>query len=68
MAVRRFVGFEVHGVRDLGEHAEICADAQADFFSIYGILLNAHGSPEYCCVGDFSTRDTAELVVELIGG
>ena len=67
MTVLRFVGFEVHGVKEHGEHAEVCVDAQADFFSIYGVLLNAHGSPEYCCIGDFSTRDAAELVVELIG-
>ena len=67
MKVLRFVGYVVHAVKDYGEHAQICADAQADFYSIYGILLNAHGSTEYVCVGDFSFREAAELIVELLG-
>ncbi len=68
MNVLRFVGYEVHAVKDYGEHAEVCADGQADFWSIYGFLLNAHGSTEYVCVGDFSSRQAAELIVNLLRG
>ncbi len=67
MKVLHFVGYEVHAVKDYGEHAQICADAKADFYSIYGILLNAYGSTEYVCVGDFPSREAAELIVELLG-
>lgn len=65
--MRRFISLEVYGVKDFGDCAEVCQDDKADYFAIYGVLLNSHGSPEYCCVGDFSTRDAAELIVELIG-
>jgi hypothetical protein len=68
MRVLRFVGYEVHAVKDYGERAEVCADAQADFYSIYGLLLNSHGSTEYVCVGDFSSRQAAELIVDLLSG
>ena len=68
MKVLRFVGYEVHAVKDYGEHAEVCADVQADFYSIYGLLLNSHGSTEYVCVGDFSSRQAAELIVDLLSG
>ena len=47
---------------------EVCADDQADFWSIYGMLLNAHGITEYVCVGDFSSRQAAVLIVDLLGG
>ncbi len=67
MKVLRFVGYEVHAVKDFGQHAEVCADDQADFWSIYGMLLNAHGSTEYVCVGDFSSRQAAVLIVDLLG-
>ena len=67
MTPQRFIGFEVHGVKDHGAHAAVCSDDKADFFSLYGVLLNAHGNPEYCCIGDFSTRNAAELIAELIG-
>ena len=68
MRVLRFVGYEVHAVKDYGEHAEVCADDKADFWSIYGMLLNAHGSTDYVCVGDFSSRQAAELIVDLLSG
>ncbi len=67
MKVLRFVGYEVHAVKDYGEHAAVVKDEEADFYSIYGILLNVHGSPDYCCVGDFSSREAAELIVDLLG-
>jgi hypothetical protein len=63
----RFSGFVVHGVKDYGEYATVCPDAEADFWSLYGILINAHGGPDYVCIGDFHCRDAAELVRELIG-
>ena len=56
MKVLRFVGYEVHAVKDFGEHAEVCADDQADFWSIYGMLLNAHGNTEYVCVDQNQSR------------
>ena len=67
MNVLRFVGYEVHAVKDYGDRAAICADEDADFWSIYGALLNARGSTDYVCVGDFSSRQAAELIVELLG-
>lgn len=68
MKLLRFIGYEVHAVKDYGERAAICADDAADFWSIYGLTLNAHGDTEYVCVGDFSSREAAELIVELLGG
>ncbi len=68
MNVLRFVGYEVHAVKDYGEHAEVCSDDQGDFWSIYGMLLNSHGGTDYVCVGDFSSRQAAELIVNLLSG
>ena len=68
MTTLRFVDFEIHPVKDFGAYAYICTDADADFWSVYGVLLNAHGCREYVAIGDFSCRDAAELIVELIRG
>lgn len=57
-----FVYYEVHAVRDLGEDAEICSDAEADFWSAYGVLENG----ERICIGDFNSRLQADTVVSLI--
>jgi hypothetical protein len=62
----RFVSFEVHGVTYEHGTAVICGDAVADFFSVYGQLRNAHGDVEYICVGDFNSRELADLIVSLI--
>jgi hypothetical protein len=66
MAALRFVGFEVHGVTYRCGSAIACPDADASYFSIYGRLQNAHGHAEYVCVGDFDSRELAELIVSLI--
>jgi hypothetical protein len=66
MKALKFVGFEVHGVNYEQGNAVICADADAVFFSAYGRLQSARGSAEYVCVGDFDSRDLAELIVSLI--
>lgn len=57
-----FIHYEVYGVREMGEEAEICADLDADFWSAYGVLQNG----DRICIGDFNSRLQAETVVTLI--
>ena len=63
----RFVSYEIHGVKDYGTHATVCPGAEADFWCIYGLLVNSKGASDYVCIGDFHHRNDAELVLELIG-
>lgn len=62
--ILRFGEYEVRGVVDTGEACVIVNDdANAQFFSIYG-----RTDPEghAYCIGDFSTREGAEIIVEAI--
>lgn len=56
----RFVSLEVKGVKDVD--AENCMvvedDADADFFSLYGLDERHHAY----CIGDFSSREGAETI------
>ena len=55
----RFVSLEVKGVKELDDECMVVEDdADADFFSIYGLDEQnfAH------CIGDFSTRHGAEVI------
>jgi hypothetical protein len=63
----RFASLEVRAIRCAAGKFEICATSEAELFSIYGGLRNAADAIEYFCVGDFDTREAAELVVELLG-
>lgn len=55
----RFVSLEIQGVRQLGEDCMIVEDdADAEFFSIYGRSEEGHAY----CVGDFSSREGAEVI------
>jgi hypothetical protein len=57
---------EVHPIKDHGDHAEVVGDdADADFFGLYG-LVSGDANTFYIPVGDFSTRDAAELTKELL--
>ena len=52
----------MHGVHHIGTNAaEVVPDAEADHWSIYGKLGGL-----YTCVGDFSSREAAELIVDLL--
>jgi hypothetical protein len=63
----RFANLEVRAIKDAAGTLEICRNSEAELFSIYGGLRNAADAIEYVCVGDFDTREAAELVVELLG-
>ena len=55
----KFVSLEVQGVVDDGEDCYVVEDdAEAHFFSIYG--RDEQGFAY--CIGDFSTRQNAELI------
>jgi hypothetical protein len=62
----KFERLAVYGVKSAWNGATVCPDSDAEFFSIYGLLRNVRGTPDYICVGDFGTRDEAELVVDLL--
>jgi len=57
-----FDEYEVHGVQEIGTNAaEVVPDAEADYWSIYGKMGDL-----FTCVGDFDTRDAAQLVADLL--
>ena len=57
-----FDSYEVHGVQDVGTNAaKVVPDAEADYWSIYGKMNGL-----FTCVGDFDTRDGAELVADML--
>ncbi len=53
--------YEVHPVKDYGEHAKIVEHADADFWSIYGRLGDF-----YIAIGDYPSKIAADLIVELL--
>lgn len=57
----------VYGVKDFGDHVEQVEDREAEFFSLYGFVPAFNGSEFAVCIGDFGTRDEAELVREMLG-
>jgi hypothetical protein len=63
----RFSALEVYGVTYAGGRAVVCGDSEARFFSIFGRLHDTRGRAQYICVGDFMSREAAELVMELLG-
>jgi hypothetical protein len=56
---------EVHPIKDYGDRASICRDADADFFGLFG-LVEGDVNGFYIALGDFASRDTAELAKELL--
>jgi len=64
MTGSHFVAFELHPIRDLGDIAEVTTDGDADFWSVYGVLPTR----DLVCIGDYDSRDAAELVLWLLDG
>lgn len=65
----RFESYEVHPIADNGTECYVCADEDAHFWSVYGLLPSFGGGRDVAvCIGDFQTREAAELVVEFISG
>ena len=57
-----FDTYEVHGVQDIGTNAaKVVPDTEADYWSIYGKT-----SGLYACVGDFDSREKAELISDML--
>ena len=57
-----FDSYEVHPVRESGgNQAQVVSDAEADFWSVYGKVDNF-----YCAIGDYESREIAELVAEML--
>jgi hypothetical protein len=55
----RFTSLEVQGVKEIDDNCMVVEDdADADFFSIYGITEEGHAY----CVGDFSSREGAGVI------
>ncbi len=59
-----FDAYEVHGCRDYGDYVEQVPDAQAQFWSLYG-HIPGQGLE---CIGDFTSRQHAEEVMQRITG
>lgn len=69
VSVGRFSALELHPIKDNGEDAEVCEPENADYWSVYGLLDgNNDGSPVLICIGDFDSKESAELVIEMLGG
>jgi hypothetical protein len=55
----RFVSLEIKGVREFHDRCEVVEDdADAEFFSLYGREDEGFAH----CIGDFSSREGAELI------
>lgn len=54
----QFVDYHVVALKDLGEHCEECEEHEADFYGLYGV--NDQG--DAYAIGDFQTREDAELI------
>lgn len=55
----KFTKLEVKGVKELGDACTVVEDdADADFFSLYGRDEVGYAY----CIGDFSTRDGADVI------
>jgi hypothetical protein len=61
-----FCAYEIHPLRWQGERCVNCEEEDAEFFSLFGVLLTANGREELICIGDFSSRDAAQIVLDLI--
>lgn len=65
---RPFDGYEIHGVREFGRgksrHCEQVPDAEARFWSLYGHIPDQGQE----CIGDFNSREFAEVVYARITG
>jgi hypothetical protein len=57
---------EVHPIKDHGDYAEVASeDTDADYFGLFGLIIGSSSS-FYIPIGDYSTRDAAELTKELL--
>jgi hypothetical protein len=56
---------EVHGVKDMGHHAEVVEDDNADWFGLFG-LVKGEVNDFYYPIGDFNDRSSAELAKDFL--
>jgi hypothetical protein len=54
----QFVDYHVVALKDLGEHCEECEEHEADFYGLYGV----DDQGDAYAIGDFQTREDAELI------
>lgn len=54
----QFVDYHVVALKDLGEHCEECEEYEADFYGLYGV----DDQGDAYAIGDFQTREDAELI------
>ena len=54
----QFVDYHVVALKDLGEHVEECEEYEADFYGLYGV----DDQGDAYAIGDFQTREDAELI------
>ena len=62
----RFHRYEVHGVRDGADSAEVVPDDEADLWCLYGFVAAANGGEFAVCIGDYATQEAAKFALDLI--